>query len=147
MQQAIKLFAACTYIGYRWTSNERGIEVAKRSTKPAAPQLAPQVPAPQSAVVPYDPAIAVEQRVDPRIPGTRVPIYRIAALLDAGMAVDEVAQDFPSLTKAQIRSAQAYAKAHPPARKKYPGISLKRLLRNSGFAELERELRKLKKRS
>jgi uncharacterized protein (DUF433 family) len=81
---------------------------------------------------------------DPRIAGTRIPIYRIAALLDGGMTVNEVAEDFPSLTKGQIASAYLYAKSNPPHPTiRYPKQSLKRLLRDTGLSELERARRRL----
>jgi hypothetical protein len=71
----------------------------------------------------------------------------VSALLDAGMSVNEVMEDFPSLTNAQIMEARDYARQHPNLGKPYPQMSLKRLLRNSGFAELERASRKVKKGS
>jgi uncharacterized protein (DUF433 family) len=71
---------------------------------------------------------------DPLIAGTRIPIYRISALLDGGMTVKEVAEDFPSLTERQIIDARTYAMTNPPSPSiRYPKQSMKRLLRNSGF--------------
>jgi uncharacterized protein (DUF433 family) len=84
---------------------------------------------------------------EPKIPDTNIPLYRIAALLDGGMRVAEVMEDFPSLTADQIVMARDYARQHPNFGKPYPKKSLKRLLRNSGFAELEQTLRRRKKRS
>src|SRR5262245_38969007 len=51
---------------------------------------------------------------DPKIDGTNIPIYRVSALLDGGMTVDEIADDFPSLTKSKILDAIKYAQANPP---------------------------------
>jgi uncharacterized protein (DUF433 family) len=85
---------------------------------------------------------------DPRINGTMIPIYRVSALSDGGSTIEQIAQDFPSLTKAQIVESINYAQANPPPfGNSYPKESLKRLLRNSGFADLKRSLRKGKKRS
>src|SRR6266849_5424718 len=84
---------------------------------------------------------------EPIIPGTTIPLYRVSALFDGGMTVREVMEDFPSLTEAQIVKARNYARRYPNSGKQYPQKSLKRLLRNSGFAELERALRrKVRKR-
>jgi uncharacterized protein (DUF433 family) len=84
---------------------------------------------------------------EPNIPGTTIPVYRITALLDGGMSIAEVMEDFPSLTADQIMWARDYANQHPNFGKSYPKKSLKRLLRNSGFVELEQTLRRRKKRS
>ena len=84
---------------------------------------------------------------EPKIPGTDIPLYRISALLDGGMRVAEVMEDFPSLNADQIIWARDYARQNPNFGRPYPNKSLKRLLRNSGFAELERTLRRRKKRS
>jgi uncharacterized protein (DUF433 family) len=84
---------------------------------------------------------------EPKIPGTNIPLYRISALLDGGMRIAEVMEDFPSLTAEQIVWARDYARRNPNFGRSYPTESLKRLLRNSGFAELEQALRRRKKRS
>jgi Protein of unknown function (DUF433) len=86
---------------------------------------------------------------DPKIEGTVIPIYRISALLDGGMSINDIAEDFPSLTKTQIEQAGLYAKEHPaPFGNPYPQQSLKRLIRDSGFKKVEKELRKkIRKRS
>jgi uncharacterized protein (DUF433 family) len=82
--------------------------------------------------------VAVIHVADPLIAGTRIPIYRVSALLDGGMSVKEVAEDFPSLTEWQIIAARAYAIANPPSRDiSYPKQSLKRLLRDSGFVQAD----------
>lgn len=83
---------------------------------------------------------------DPLIKGTRIPIYRVAALIDGGMSIDEVAEDFPSLTKTQIQDAYEYARRNPaPPNIRYPRQSLKRLLRDTGLADLERALKPKKR--
>ena len=83
---------------------------------------------------------------DPKIGNTNIPIYRLAALAGGGMSVDQIAEDFPSLTKDQISDAIRYAKVRPHASgsNPYPAQSLKRLLRNSGFAHLEKTIKKSK---
>jgi uncharacterized protein (DUF433 family) len=85
---------------------------------------------------------------EPTIPGTEIPLYRISALLDGGMTIQQVIEDFPSLTADQVVMASNHARQYPNFGKPYPQKSLKRLLRDSGFAQLERSLRgKAKKRS
>jgi hypothetical protein len=72
---------------------------------------------------------------------------RISALFDGGLTADQIAEDFPSLTKLQIAESIAYAQTVPAIfGNSYPTQSLKRLLRNSGFKKVEKELRKAKKR-
>jgi len=71
-------------------------------------------------------SITVSTAEDPVIPGTRIPIYRIAALLDGGNDVDGVMKDYPSLNRVQIEDAFAYAKTNPYiGRTHYPPRSLK----------------------
>jgi Protein of unknown function (DUF433) len=82
---------------------------------------------------------------DPKVPGTNIPIYRLAALRDGGMTEDQIAEDFPSLTREQIDGALAYAKLFPNQGKQYPRKSLKRALRKSGFHGIAKELADLKK--
>jgi uncharacterized protein (DUF433 family) len=84
---------------------------------------------------------------EPVIPGTTIPLYRISALLDGGLTVAQVKEDFPSLTIAQIVSARDHASKHPNYGKQYPRESLKRLLRDSGFRKVEKELKRTAKRS
>jgi uncharacterized protein (DUF433 family) len=82
---------------------------------------------------------------EPLIPGTSIPLYRISALFDGGMTERQVKEDFPSLSASQISLARNYAQRYPNTGRPYPSQSLKRLLRNSGFAEVERKLKKARK--
>jgi uncharacterized protein (DUF433 family) len=82
---------------------------------------------------------------DPKIGAANVPIYRISALRDGGMSEEQIAEDFPSLTREQIDWAIAYAQIYPNYGKQYPKQSLKRLLRKSGFHRINKELADLKK--
>ncbi|MDB5933795.1 MAG: hypothetical protein JWQ01_1139 [Massilia sp.] len=65
---------------------------------------------------------------DPLIKGTRVEVYRIAALLGGGATPQMVLGDYPSLTQAQVELAGAYAEAIPKKGRPYPKISFKRAL-------------------
>jgi uncharacterized protein (DUF433 family) len=45
----------------------------------------------------------------PCIRGTRIPVVTIVAMLDEGMAADEIIRDFDQLTKADVSAAVAFA--------------------------------------
>ena len=45
----------------------------------------------------------------PCIKGTRVPVYLIVSLVAEGTSIDEILQDYPSLTKESISAALSYA--------------------------------------
>ncbi|HTZ60951.1 MAG TPA: DUF433 domain-containing protein [Acidobacteriaceae bacterium] len=49
----------------------------------------------------------------PVIKGTRVPVYDIAAAVDAGIAKDRILKSYPSLKDWQVELASIYAKAVP----------------------------------
>jgi uncharacterized protein (DUF433 family) len=99
-----------------------------------------------AGIGPFSVVVTVDTS-EPVIPGTTIPLYRISALLDGGLTIAEVKEDFPSLTVAQIVQVRDYARHHPNFGKQYPRKSLKRVLRESGFVELKRVSRKGKKRS
>ncbi|BBK42976.1 hypothetical protein STVA_29960 [Allostella vacuolata] len=86
---------------------------------------------------------ALADRVDfrsdgePLLKGTAIEVYRIAALLAAGMAVDDVALDYPSLSPDAIKTARSYAQAYPKAGRPYPGTTVKRALRGAGLDALD----------
>jgi uncharacterized protein (DUF433 family) len=129
--------------GYVFVTNDRPLVYGQlNQATPSMPMTATANSAPAGV---YAVAMPIAHDMDPKIPGTRIPVYRVTALLDGGLSVGQVAQDFPSLTESQIRAARAYALVQPPAEGiSYPKESLKRLLRDSGFAKVDRELKKLK---
>jgi len=63
------------------------------------------------------------------IAGTAVEAHRIAALVDAGMSINDVLGDYPNLTKDQVESAMAYAKVNPKHGRPYPVSTVKAVLR------------------
>lgn len=63
---------------------------------------------------------------NPLIKGSKVEAYRIAALLAGGATVEEVEEDYPSLTALQIRQAADYARAIPKKGHPFPEKSFKR---------------------
>ena len=72
--------------------------------------------------------------------GSDVEVYRIAALLDAGMSVDEVLADYPSLTRDAVVAARAYAAVYPKAGRPYPRTTAKRALQGAGLEALDEVL-------
>lgn len=61
--------------------------------------------------------------------GSGVEVHRIAALITAGVSVDCVLEDYPSLTADHVDISQAYAAAHPNNGRPYPGITAKAAMR------------------
>ncbi|WP_310303592.1 DUF433 domain-containing protein [Sphingomonas sp. BE270] len=74
---------------------------------------------------------------EPLLKGTRIEVYRIAALLDGGASVDQVREDYPSLSREQVETAKAYAEAYPKAGRPYPRTSVKRALQGAGLEALD----------
>ena len=81
------------------------------------------------------------RRLEAVIRGTDIPVHLIAGLARA-QAADEIARDFPSLTRAQIEGAIEYAKAYPKRGRPFASQSLKRslaeLARLGAFDEMDR---------
>jgi uncharacterized protein (DUF433 family) len=78
-------------------------------------------------------SVVVTSIPEPLIPGTKIPVYRITALLSGGMTVEEILKDFPSLSQDKIQYAQSYAADNPNYWRAYPLTSFKRRLREAGF--------------
>lgn len=72
--------------------------------------------------------------------GTGIEVHRIAALLDGGLSVEQVCEDYPSLDPAAVAAAGAYAEAHPKPGRPYPRITAKRALRGAGLEALDEVL-------
>lgn len=49
----------------------------------------------------------------PVIKGTRVPVYDVAGMYNAGVQTDEILETYPSLKEWQIELASVYANAFP----------------------------------
>lgn len=81
----------------------------------------------------------VEFRTDgePLLKSTSVEVYRIAALLEGGAPIEQVLEDYPSLSRNQVETAQAYAEAYPKAGRPYPRTSVKRALQGAGLEALD----------
>ena len=81
----------------------------------------------------------VEFRADgePMLKGTSTEVYRIAALLEGGAPIEQVLEDYPSLSRNQVETAQAYAEAYPKAGRPYPRTSAKRALQGAGLEALD----------
>jgi uncharacterized protein (DUF433 family) len=67
---------------------------------------------------------------EPVIKGTDINAYRIAALHD-GMTVEEILQDYPSLSEQQVLAAKAYAESNPKAGRPYPKNTAKKIMREA----------------
>jgi uncharacterized protein (DUF433 family) len=72
--------------------------------------------------------------------GSTIEVYRIAALLDGGMSVDEVLTDYPSLTRQAVLTARTYAETHPKPGRPYPRTTAKRALQGAGLEALDEVL-------
>jgi uncharacterized protein (DUF433 family) len=77
---------------------------------------------------------------EPMVKGTDIEAYRIAALLDGGLTVDEILSDYPSLTRDAIETARSYSEAHPKPGRPYPRTTAKRALRGAGLEALDEVL-------
>ncbi|WP_413992092.1 DUF433 domain-containing protein [Labrys okinawensis] len=74
---------------------------------------------------------------EPLIKGTDIEAHRIAALLEGGMTLEAVREDYPSLDEDQILAAQIYAELHPKVGRPFPRITAKAAMRNSGLDALD----------
>jgi uncharacterized protein (DUF433 family) len=84
---------------------------------------------------------AVEDGPDgePVLKGTRIPLYRVAALaqeVEGTLHLDEARLGFPSLNDTQLLAACEYAKAYPKKGKPYPPKSLKTVLGDLNLREM-----------
>lgn len=81
----------------------------------------------------------IEFRADgePLLKGMQVEVYRIAALFDGGASVEQVLEDYPSLSGENVETAKAYAEAYPKAGRPYPRTSVKRALQGAGLEALD----------
>ena len=71
---------------------------------------------------------------EPVLRGTRVPVHLVAALAEAG-GLAEAARAYPSLSRAQVGAAVAYAEVYPKRGRPYPAKSLKRMLSELALPE------------
>jgi uncharacterized protein (DUF433 family) len=71
------------------------------------------------------------------IKGTRIEVFRIAALLDGGMTIETVLRDYPSLNERQAIAAKAYAEINPKVGRPYPKTTAKAAMRGSGLDALD----------
>ena len=61
-------------------------------------------------------------RGTPVIRGTRIPVYDVASLVDAGTPLEELREIYPKLTPSQIELVSMYAKANPQRERPRLGI-------------------------
>lgn len=75
---------------------------------------------------------------EPVLRGTDVSVYVVAGLAQ-GQTVEEVLEDYPSLTRAQVEGAAEYARVFPKRGRPYPARSFKRMLADLDLGGLETE--------
>ena len=75
---------------------------------------------------------------DPVIRGTTVPVHVVAGLAK-GESIDEIMQDYPSLTRAQVETAIEYARAYPKKGRPYPARSFTRMVADLGLEDVATE--------
>jgi uncharacterized protein (DUF433 family) len=75
---------------------------------------------------------------EPVIRGTTVPVHVVAGLAK-GETVDEILEDYPSLTRAQVETAIEYATACPKKGRPYPARSFKRMVADLGLDDIATE--------
>jgi uncharacterized protein (DUF433 family) len=75
---------------------------------------------------------------DPVIRGTNASVHVIGALA-RGQTIAEILADYPSLRRAQVEAAIAYAKAYPKRGRPYPSRSLKRMMVDLAAHEVDTE--------
>lgn len=59
----------------------------------------------------------------------RVEVHRIAALLNGGLSVNAVREEYPWLSRATVETARAYARANPKPGRPYPRTTANRIRR------------------
>jgi uncharacterized protein (DUF433 family) len=73
---------------------------------------------------------------EPVIRGTSVPVYAVANLA-RGQTIEQIMEDYPSLTRALVEDAIEYARAYPKKGRPYPAHSFKRAIADLGLGKLE----------
>jgi uncharacterized protein (DUF433 family) len=73
---------------------------------------------------------------EPVIRGTSVPVYAVANL-SRGQTIEQIMEDYPSLTRTQIEDAIEYARAYPKKGRPYPARSFKRAIADLDLSKLE----------
>ena len=53
----------------------------------------------------------------PVIRGTRVPVYYLAAFVEAGDSMEDILESYPSVTREQVELAAIFAEVFPPEEK------------------------------
>lgn len=72
----------------------------------------------------------------PLIKGTDIEVYRVGALFK-DYSLEEVQEDYPNLSEAQLKLAKEYSEALPKQGRPYPSKSTKRTLMDLDFSALD----------
>jgi predicted transcriptional regulator len=73
--------------------------------------------------------IALSETGTPVLESRGIEVHRIAALLNGGLSANAVREEYPSLSKAAIETARAYARACPKPGRPYPRTTANRITR------------------
>ena len=74
---------------------------------------------------------------EPLLRGTTIEVHRIAALISGGMSAEAILEDYPSLSRTDLETAEAYAAAHPKSGRPYPKTTAKRALAGASLEALD----------
>ena len=69
--------------------------------------------------------------------GSKVEVYRLAALLAGGMTPQQIREDYPTLTLEEVATAKAYADTYPKSGRPYPSKTVKRAIKGAGLEALD----------
>jgi uncharacterized protein (DUF433 family) len=125
------------YDAFRRTLTEDSDEVFLGRLRIAIADLVQEVEQRTASLAELSEKVAFRADGEPVLKGTDTEVHRIAALLDGELSVDEVLEDYPSLSREQVETAGAYAEAHPKAGRPYPRTTAKRALRDAGLEALD----------
>ena len=84
--------------------------------------------------------VTFRENGEPLLEGTTIEVHRVAALVAGGMSIEAILEDFPSLSRSAIETAEAYARAHPRTGRPYPRTTAKRALAGAGLEALDAAL-------
>jgi len=81
-------------------------------------------------------SVMLSETGEPMIRGTSVPAYAVANLA-RGQTIEEILEDYPSLTRTLIEDTIEYARAYPKKGRPYPARSFKRAVADLGLGNIE----------
>jgi uncharacterized protein (DUF433 family) len=128
------------YKALRRTRVERGREVNFGRLRIKVADLVKQVERRTAKLAELADKVEFRANGEPVLKGSEIEIYRIAALLSGGMSIEDIQQDYPSLSRDAIETAKAFAETYPKPGRPYPRTTAKRALQGAGLEELDEVL-------